>query len=287
MKRFLLLPGTILFSMFLYGQNNVNFSASDNWIAYMNVYETPANGGAWAFGSPWGVSDLAATLDPTQNTLTVMPNYGTYAQNATDPYWVDQTTGDGNKIMEASTYVEPGASFEGQDLTFSGQVLSNTLDNAYEAKYFIKALDATNNYSDALIGAKVFDLPASGEFTVTAMGSSLTTGLIIQYGFVVVGVNANPADSIALGNVVISSSSLSLGNEKLNKRSFVFPNPAKELISINSKAKIDMYRILDAQGVELQQGTNLQEINISDFAKGLYYVELIGIKNEKIKFVKI
>ncbi|MBU6328143.1 MAG: hypothetical protein KGQ89_10970, partial [Verrucomicrobia bacterium] len=30
--------------------------------SYMNIYELPSNGGAYSFGSPWGVGELNATF---------------------------------------------------------------------------------------------------------------------------------------------------------------------------------------------------------------------------------
>ena len=49
-------------------------------------------------------------------------------------------------------------------------------DNDYEAKFFIKALDPNNGYQDAFAGAKTFDIPMSGTFTVSALASELTAG---------------------------------------------------------------------------------------------------------------
>ena len=185
----------------LNAQNNIAVDAADNWTGYMNVFDMS---NAYQFGSGWGVSDLKTTLDLTANNITLQPNFNTYADNPGDPYW--QNGAIGNKLMEASTYVEPGATFNGTDLTFSGEVVSNTLDAAlYTAKYFIKALDPAAGYSDALGGSATFDLPLSGSFSVTVPAASLTSGLIIQYGFMVNGINANPADEAALGSVVVSA----------------------------------------------------------------------------------
>ena len=68
----------------LFAQNTINFSASDNWTGYMNVFELPANGGAYLFGSAWGVADLKTVIDSTANTITLKPNYNNYADNPTD-----------------------------------------------------------------------------------------------------------------------------------------------------------------------------------------------------------
>ena len=166
----------------------------------MNVFDM--NGG-FQFGSNWAVQDLKTTIDQNANTITLQPNFNAYADNPGDPYW--QNGAIGAKIMEASTLVEPGASFNGNDLTFSGEVVSNTLDNTlYNAKFFIKALDPSNGYADALSGSAVQDLPLNGIFSISVPASSLSAGLIVQYGFMVNGINANPADESVLGSIVIS-----------------------------------------------------------------------------------
>ena len=44
------------------------------WLAFMNVFELPANGGGFVFGSPWGIPDLNAAFDDGAGTLTLSPN---------------------------------------------------------------------------------------------------------------------------------------------------------------------------------------------------------------------
>jgi len=185
--------------------NVVDFDASATFLGYMNWFELPANGGGYVNGSSWTVAALKSVLNTGANTLTLQPNFNTYAENPTDAYWVNQTTGAGNKNMQAATYVED-ATANGADLTFQGSVSSYTLDAAYTAKYFIKALDPANGWADVFGGSKTFDLPQSGNFSVSAAAAELPAGLVVQYGFEVFGANANPADEVALGSVVVTAS---------------------------------------------------------------------------------
>jgi hypothetical protein len=189
----------------------VNVNASDSYIGYMNVFDNPADpccGGGYIFGSPWALPDVLSTLDAGANTITLQPNFNTY--NAADPFWSDGNEG-GNKIMEANTYLENGA-WNGNDLTFSGSVSSNTLADGYTAQYFIKALDPNNGFQDALGGSAIADLPVSGDFSINVPASSLTDGLIVQVGFSVVGLNANPVNADALGSVVVTGGSIENGS---------------------------------------------------------------------------
>jgi hypothetical protein len=53
------------------------------WLAFMNVFELPQNGGGYVFGSPWGIADLVANFDDGARTLTMSPN----TIGDPDPIW--------------------------------------------------------------------------------------------------------------------------------------------------------------------------------------------------------
>ena len=224
-----------LISFGINAQNNIQISATDNWVGYVNVFDMPQDGGGYLFGSPWGLGDLKSTADAATNTLTLQPNFNTYADNPTDPYWVNQTTLEGNKIIEASTYVEAGPALNDNDLTFYGDVLSYTLDTSYQVFFFMKALDSLNGYQDALGGSKITPLPSVGaggnpSFSVTATAAEIPAGLIVQYGFTVRGRNGNPLNEQALGSVVLgvqpNVSTINLDDSEIN----VYPNPASNAL---------------------------------------------------------
>lgn len=280
---------SIIFCLFslplLVGQNNVEFSASSNWISFMNVFR--ANGDYW-FGDPWSVADLKTTINTGANTLTLQPNFNTYAANSSNPEWVNQTTGEGAAIMEANTFVEPGATFNGADLTFSGTVVSNTIDDAYVVKYFIKALNPDAGFADALNGAGTFDMPDSGDFSVTIPGSSLATGLIIQYGFSVTGRNANPANEAALGSVIIGAGPSSVNDlNTLQIAMSVFPNPATETLFIKSDAQVEAYQVSTLLGQTVMSGKASKEIDVRNLAAGTYFLTVYAEEGNKVmKFVK-
>ncbi len=251
------------------------------------LYECNLNGG-YEFGSSWEVSALKTTLDASANTIVLQPNFNTYAENAADAYWVNQSTGEGEKTMEALTFVEPGAFFNGQDLTFSGAVQSNTLDNGYAAKYFIKALNPDNDYADELAGAGVFDLPASGNFSVSIPGSSLTPGLVIQYGFSVTGRNANPANEADLGRVLIGAGSVSVNDLKTLKAVVsVYPNPTNDILSFKADIDVQSYEVSNLLGQTLLSGSATTNVDVSRLATGNYIITIHTAEGSKLmQFVK-
>lgn len=280
---------TLLFSLLafpmLMGQNTVEANASANWIAFMNVFNLD---GGYEFGSAWGLADVKSSVDMGANTLILQPNFNTYANNPGDPYWIDPMTGEGAKNMFASTFVEPGPTFNGADLTFQSTVQSYTLDEAYDVKYFVKALDPDNNFADALGGAYIFDLPTSGTFSITVPGAELTTGLIIQYGFEVSGRNANPANEAALGSVVVGEFTSSVNDfNTLKAPVSIYPNPANGILSIQTDVQVQSFEITNLMGQQLIRGNATTNVDVSQLAAGTYFITIRAEEGNKVmKFMK-
>lgn len=273
----------------LFGQNNVQFDASQSWTGFMNVSDLPADGGAYQFGSAWEVDALKSTLNIGANTVALKPNFNAYAENSADPFWVNQSTMAGNKQMEALTFVEPGAAFNEDDLTFSGVVQSNTLAEGYTAQFFIKALDPNNDFQDALGGTKVFGLPDSGAFTVTATAAELAPGLLIQYGFAVTGPNANPADEEALGSVVIGADPVSTSN-LVELAAACYPNPAQDFVVLQAEDVIESVSIFSLSGQQVytaKPGQQMERIDVSQLPTGTYVLRAqIGGQEGVTKLIK-
>lgn len=293
----------ILTASFGFSQNTVTVDVSAAWNGYMNVFDNPADGtpncgGGFCFGSGWAISDLKTVIGGS--TITLKPNYNTYSNsiggtNGDRDYWTNSTDGGvtagptGNKICEASTFVEPGASFNGQDLTFTGNVVSNTITGV-TAEFFIKALDPGAGYSDALGGSKTVALPASGVFSVSATAAQLAPGLIIQYGFRIYGLNANPANEVAIGSVVVEG--VSLGTKDFEIAGLkVYPNPTKDSWTVKTNnekiASIQVYDILGKNVLSLSPNTNETKIDATILKSGLYFAKIATEKgSSSIKLIK-
>ena len=174
---------------------NVVVSGSDPYVGYMNVFNLPADGGGYQFGSGWGTADLCAVF--TGDNLRLSPN----TIGDPNPYWYIGGGGPGapgNKIMEANMYVEPAGSLPGQTVTFSGAVVSNTLTSAHVAQVFIR--DFAPDFSSSVDAFAV--LPASGSFSVT-LSTINDPARHVQYGFQMKGVNVWVTDVAAFGAVVV------------------------------------------------------------------------------------
>jgi hypothetical protein len=195
----------LMISSLGFSQNNVGVIGTAAWTGYANVFAL--DGTTFMFGGPWALAQLKTVVTPSSNTITLSPNFNAY--NATDSYWSNGAIG--NKIFEGSTFVENSA-LAGQILTFSGNVASNTLASGYTAVAFIKGLNPANGYSADV--NRTVPLVAGQPFTVTTT-TAIPAGLIVQYGFIIKGLNGNPANESALGNVVVTGPPVTLSSPTL------------------------------------------------------------------------
>ena len=166
------------------------------WIGFMNVSQLPSNGGAYVFGQTWGVADLTATFSGAN--LTLGPN----SVNDPNPFWYTPSGGPGamgNKIMDANIYQEQTDTLMGEQVTFSGIVLSNTLINPYTSVAFIK--DFSADYS-SFFSATVPLTP--GVFSVS-MTTIAATGRHVQFGFETIGPDVWVTDRDPIGTVVVTT----------------------------------------------------------------------------------
>ena|GEM_PF-1321687 len=212
-----------LLTAFLFVFSNINaqtvstVNSEGAWTAYMNWFEND-NGskGASVGGGTWDLAKLKTTLTSVDDAtypngaVTLQPNFNAYADNVNgdanaQAYWTDGSGG-GNKWMEAISKIEYAAgTLNDTSLSFVGTVSANTLDNAYSAVAFIKTLDPAAGYATVIF--ETVALGAAGSsFAVSASG--IDAAHIVQYGFIVEGINANPANEAALGNVVVTPNSL-------------------------------------------------------------------------------
>lgn len=170
---------------------------------YMNVFELPSNGGGYVFGSAWGAADLTASF--SGSTLTLGPNQ----INDPSSYWYTPSGGPGaigNKVMDASLYNETTGTYVGTTLTFSGNVLQNTLAGeaaqgngvVWTTVAFIK--DFAPDYSSS---TSVTAPLTPGTFSIS-FATSATAGHHIQYGFETIGSDIWSTDVGQYGTVIIA-----------------------------------------------------------------------------------
>lgn len=280
---YIFLVAALSFSLAVSAQTEVTIDGSATWIGFANVFETPANGGAFVFNSGWAVEDIKSTIG-SDDTVTLQPNFNTYADNPTDPFWVDQTTLEGNKVFEGNTFIED-ATLVGSELVFTGDVQSNTLSGEYEAYAFIKVFNA----DFSVLKEQTADLIAGETFEINYTNVE-DTDAVVQYGFVVIGVNANPADEAALGNIVVGANTLSVASFDANSIS-VYPNPAVNNWNISSNSEVitavAVYDVTGKQVLNASPDATTYSVDASTLAPGVYVTSITTTQGTKtMKLIK-
>jgi PEP-CTERM motif len=184
------------------GAATVTVDPSAAWNGFMNVFETPQNGGGFVFSSSWGTADLTATF--AGSVLTLGPN----TIGDPNPFWYAPSGGPGsigNKSMDANMYVETTGVYTGQTLTFTGNVLSNTLaghvnqlGNGWTSVAFIK--DFAPDFSSS-VSTTVALTP--GVFSIS-LPTINDPARHIQYGFETIGPDVWATDVGPYGNIQIT-----------------------------------------------------------------------------------
>ncbi len=162
----------------------------------MNVFEIPSNGGAYLWGQPWGAADLCATFSGPVLTLT--PN----TIGDPNPYWYTPSGGPGatgNKTMDASLYVEATGLWSGQNVSFTGTVLANTLVSPYTSVAFIK--DFAPDFSSYNIASAPL---VNGVFSIN-LATIADPNRHVQYGFETIGPDVWVTDVASKGFVQIAA----------------------------------------------------------------------------------
>jgi hypothetical protein len=174
----------------------VTVDPSATWNGFMNVFELPSNGGGYVFGQTWGTADLTATFSGP--VLTLGPN------SVGDPsnFWYTPSGGPGaagNKNMDANMYVEVTGGLSGQSVTFTGNVLNNTLISPYTSVAFIKDF-APDFSSNVTVTAPL----TPGVFSIT-LNTLPGATRHVQYGFETIGPDVWVTDRGPVGTAQVTA----------------------------------------------------------------------------------
>lgn len=280
MKQIYFLLATLVALPFIgEAQNTVEVDANATFIGYANVFDLPADGGAFVFGDFWGVPDLKTVVDPGAGTITLQPNFS--AWDPADPFWVEG--GEGNKTFEGNTYVEDNA-LVGAELTFNGGVVSNTIDAGYEVIAFIKVFNA----DFSVLKEETSALSAGSNFSVVYTNVEAEDAFV-QYGFKVTGPNADPADEGALGSVVVSAPLLSVND--VNAANVIsYPNPVTTEWNVQANesiTQVTLYNVLGQQVLNETPNNTTYTVDTSSLTAGVYVAQISTSAGQKtLKLIK-
>jgi beta-glucanase (GH16 family) len=174
----------------------VSVDPQAQWLGYINVFDLPQNGGVYRFGTPHPAADLRAVFNGSE--------LGLYPNSNSDPstFWYvggGAPGNPGNKVVEASMYVEKTGELSGRKVTFRGKVLSNTLTSAHSGVAYIR--DFAPDYSSSNIVTAPL---TAGTFNIS-LDTDPGAGRHVQYGFRVTGPNVWITDAGPFGSVRVTS----------------------------------------------------------------------------------
>ncbi|MFL9843738.1 T9SS type A sorting domain-containing protein [Flavobacterium rhizosphaerae] len=245
------------------GSTTVTLDATDqaNIIGYANYFNVADE--TYFGGSEYGLADLRTDINAGNNTLILYPNFDKYGT-------ADFTNGEmGNKIFEGNTYKQDDALI-GEDVSFKGHCISNSLAEGYDAIAFIKLFDG--GYQ--LVNYIHVPLVEGEDFTVNVNVADFPTTAHVQYGYSVTGLNANPTQMEALGNAVVSSPTA--GIQSFSKKAVtLYPNPAQSAINLTSQdiiSSVSVYNMMGQQVLSATPGKNAATINVSGLNSGMYII---------------
>jgi hypothetical protein len=191
-----LVAATLSFGNTARAATTVTVDPSQTWEGFMIVFEL--DGTTFVFSTSWGFGDLSSEFSATHpGTLTLTPN----SIGDPDPFWYQGGGGPGapgNKVMDASSFVSDD-SLVGENLTFSGTILSNSLTTAHVGTAFIR--DFSPDFSSFTTETAPL---TPGPFSITHQ-TDPTPGRHVQYGFNMTGVNVWVTDLAPFGDVVIET----------------------------------------------------------------------------------
>lgn len=213
MKSFTQLLKTGLASLLVVGavakSNAVNYTVDPGatWLGYMNVFDVGGTGygmaaaGGFQFGGSWGTGDLRASF--AGPTLSLKAN----TIGDPNPYWYTPSGGPGsvgNKIMEANFYQQFDGPLAGQNVTFAGDVIANSLlgpvdaaGRGWTAFAFIK--DFAPDFSSFVQTSVPLNL---GAFSISQVAIN-DPARHVQFGFQVIGPDVWAGEPLSVPSIDI------------------------------------------------------------------------------------
>ena len=90
-----------------------------------------------------------------------------------------------------------------------------------------------------------------------------------------------------IGSITVQNSTSSTQGALPEQEGFsIYPNPVTNFIQLNESIPFSDFRINDANGNTLLSGKTETEIDVSSFAIGIYFLELVSDRKRTVKFIK-
>lgn len=198
----------------------------------------------------------------------------------------------GAPITDGSLTVTHRARGTGLFATDTTPVLRGFYGNVYYYKGYIGSW-TRDNITNVVTNGTGNAGDEDNTISTTLPGFPITGGLInnttsdqvVNYTIEYFDVDNNAYQQIA--QVTVQGASLSVSDAIKNSLVRLFPNPATDVININSQAKINSVKMTDFTGKSTKVNLNGNQIDIRNLAKGVYILNVETDKGtESVKFIK-
>ncbi len=159
--------------------------------------------------------------------------------------------------------------------TYASQADGSTLNIANCLPVGCYTLTVKDSYGDGMCCSY-----GNGSFTLTGGGTTLASGGSFS---------SSSTNSFCVGTGITEFANNNSNNETLVDEVTIYPNPAKEIISISLRdQKMNQYLITNMMGQIVSKGTVAEKnIRISNLKEGVYFIEFSSDKKRIIKrFIK-
>lgn len=130
-----------------------------------------------------------------------------------------------------------------------------------------------------------FFTPASDQWVTKTIDLSAYDG-ISNVQIVIVNVG-NYSQALYIDNINVNAASLSVEDEQLIEDLIVYPNPTRDILNIKSSVQLEKIELYNILGERLLTTEETSQINVKNFASGVYLLNVYSSNSKSVKRVII
>ncbi|MDL2239244.1 cadherin-like beta sandwich domain-containing protein, partial [Bacteroidales bacterium OttesenSCG-928-L14] len=261
-----------------------NITINDNGTASFTIGEAAAND---ATLSALSISDGSLTPQFSPNITEYMVSVGNSVNNITITAIANNplasVSGDGTHPLNiGENPFDIIVTAEDGETTKTYTVNVNRSDIIYYD--IISSVDGTNGIIDPL-GNNSYIEGSDVTYTMTPDNGYIIDKVLIDNNEVVITDNTYTFEDISSNHSIVVKFKLFVGIEDFTNQIKIYPNPAKNNVTIESSEEINNITIFDSFGKKIFERGNINEkslmIDVNNYSVGIYYITVDG-KTEKL-----
>jgi uncharacterized protein YjdB len=260
-------------SVTVQGQNGVSTIYTDGGTLQMEATVLPTN--ATDKSVTWSVTDGTGSATIDANGLLTATSNGTVTIKATAND-ASGVSGTGEITISNQVILVNSITVQGQNGVSSIYTDGGTLQ--------IEATVLPTNATDKNVTWSVIDGTGSASIDANGLLTATATGIVI----VKATANDGSMESGTTEVTIFNQSTVGLSSSALNDKFSIYPNPVSEQVVVESQGlEIESINIIDSKGNFIKEASLDGNIDVSELALGVYFLQIKSDENLIIKrFVK-